>query len=486
MARQLEPGLSRPPADSEQDADPPLTETMAPEPVERISSQRSQWYAAEQPCSQDEAVAPRTTPTPTPAQPSGTLTDPEKDADPALTETIAPQPVSSSPSRRQRWYTTEPEAVAPEPSPAPAGKEPSKPLSKRATHLYTVSYLIFFSLLGTLARLGLQALTFYAGAPVVTGVLWANVGGSLVMGFLIEDKKLFQQEWGTTTPAKPKDDHEAAQHAKKHTAVKKTIPLYIGLTTGFCGCFTSFSSFMRDVFLALANALPDPSLPAGTGIASRNGGYSFMALVAVLLLTISLSLSALIFGAHLALGLARVTPTVPFALTRRVVDRVMVFLAWGCWLGAVFLAIWPPDRHGADTWRGRAVFSLVFAPLGCLGRFYISMLLNSRVPSFPLGTFTVNMLGTAVEGLCYDLQHVSGLGAVVPAALTGCQVLQGVMDGFCGSLTTISTWVAELNGVARRHAYVYGVMSVGVGLGLLVVIMGSLLWTRGFDEPVCG
>lgn len=491
MAPPTESGLPRPSAGSEQDADPQLTETMAPEPVERVPSQRARWYTAEEPCSQDEAVAPIQAQTPTPAQPSGTTLDPEKDADPALTETLAPQPVSPVSPHRQRWYSPEPEpeAVAPEPAPAPAptGKAPTEPLSKHATHLYTISYLIFFSLLGTLARLGLQALTFYTGAPVVTGVLWANLTGSLIMGFLTEDKNLFQQEWGKPTTPEPKDTREAAQHAKTHKAVKKTIPLYIGLTTGFCGCCTSFSSFMRDVFLALANALPDPSLPAGAGIASRNGGYSFMALVAVLLLTVSLSLSALIFGAHLALGLARVTPTVPFALTRRVVDRVMVPLAWGCWLGAVFLAIWPPDRHGADTWRGRAVFALVFAPLGCLGRFYISILLNRRVPSFPLGTFAVNMIGTVVEGLCYDLQHVSGLGAVVPAALTGCQVLQGVMDGFCGSLTTISTWVAELNGVAkRRHAYFYGGVSVVSGLGFLVVIMGSLLWTRGFEEPVCG
>ncbi|KAJ5479642.1 hypothetical protein N7530_005151 [Penicillium desertorum] len=366
----------------------------------------------------------------------------------------------------------------------------TQPLSKHATHIYTVSYLIFFSLLGTLARLGLQALTFYIGAPVVTGVLWANVGGSLVMGFLSEDQNLFREEWGQKSAKEPAPDAvgiEPKIRNKNHLAVKKTIPLYIGLTTGFCGCFTSFSSFMRDVFLALANALPDPSLPTGSHIASRNGGYSFMALVAVIILTVSLSLSALIVGAHLALALTRVTPTVPFAFTRRVLDRVVVVLAWGCWLGAVFLAIWPPDRHnGPDVWRGRAVFALVFAPLGCLLRFYVSLHLNSRIPTFPLGTFAVNIFGTIIEGLCYDLQHVSGLGAVVPAALTGCQVLQGVMDGFCGSATTISTWVAELKGLAhRRHSYLYGSASVVVGLGFLVVIMGSLLWTRGFAEPVC-
>lgn len=395
-----------------------------------------------------------------------------------LTETTAPQPVRRTSTQRELWRPNSAER-------APAAPEPaSAPLSKHATHLYTVSYLIFFSFLGTLARLGLQALTFYTGAPVVTGVLWANVSGSFVMGFLSEDKNLFAEEWGEP---KAESSGDAAAQNKNHKAVKKTIPLYVGLSTGFCGCCTSFSSFMRDVFLALANALPDPSLPSGASIASRNGGYSFMALVAVILLTVSLSLSALIFGAHLALALTRFTLTVPFAFTRRVLDRVMVVLAWGCWLGAVFLAIWPPDRHnGPDVWRGRAVFALVFAPLGCLLRFYVSLYLNSRIPAFPLGTFAVNIFGTIIEGVCYDLQHVSGLGAVVPAALTGCQVLQGVMDGFCGSATTISTWVTELNGLSRRrHAYVYGVTSVVVALGFLVVIMGSLLWTRGFAEAVC-
>lgn len=399
-----------------------------------------------------------------------------------LTETTAPQAVEPVSPLRRSWH--------PDEAPVDTETVPSttaKTISKYATHLYTISYLVFFSILGTLARIGLQTLTFYAGAPVVTGVLWANVSGSLVMGFLIEDSNIFREEWGSP-PTPPKDEHGVQEYVKKHKATKKTIPMYVGLTTGFCGCCTSFSSFIRDIFLALANALPDPSLPSGTSIASRNGGYSFMALVAVLLITVSLSLSALIFGAHLALALGQFTPTIPFVLTRRLLDPMVVILGWGCWLGAVFLAIWPPDRYnaGPEEWRGRAVFAIVFAPLGCLLRFYVSLHLNSRVPAFPLGTFAVNMFGTVVEAICYDLQHVSGLGAVVPAALTGCQVLQGVMDGFCGATTTVSTWVVELNGLAKReHAYVYGITSVVGGLCFMLIIMGSLLWTRGFDDPVC-
>ncbi|KAJ5894593.1 hypothetical protein N7495_006284 [Penicillium taxi] len=408
----------------------------------------------------------------------------EDETEPPLTETTAPQPVSPDSLQRQLCNPsgTETPSAQEASAPAPAKSEACSSFSKNATNLYTISYLVFFAILGTLARLGLQALTSYSGAPVVTGVLWANVAGSLIMGFLLEDRSLFREEWGNSMK-----DGAVQIPATHHKAVKKTIPLYIGLTTGFCGCCTSFSSFIRDVFLALANTLPDPSLQSGTDIASRNGGYSFMALVAVFLVTVSLSLSALIFGAHLALAMGAFTPTIPFRFTRRVVDPAVVVLAWGCWLGAVFMAIWPPDRfHAAETWRGQAIFAIVFAPVGCLLRFYVSLLLNGRVATFPLGTFAVNMFGTVVEGVCYDLQHVVGV-AGVPAALTGCQVLQGVMDGFCGSTTTVSTWVSELNGLSRkRYAYFYGGVSFLSALGLLVVIMGSLLWTRGFDEPICG
>ena len=380
--------------------------------------------------------------------------------------------------------------------------EKSKPtpqherVSKLATQIYTISYLIFFSILGTLARLGLQALTFYPGAPVQTGLLWANVGGSLIMGFLSEDRKLFSEEWGTKghDVEKGKMIGRSPSVIKNHAAVKKTLPLYIGLATGFCGSFTSFSSFMRDSFFALSNALPVPinhpsSAPVSETIGlRRNPGYSFMAVLAVLTITVGLSLSALQLGAHIALAVEPVTPTIPFLFARKFVDRSFVMLAWGCWLGAIFMAIWPPDRPGGpagsaswaqEKWRGEAVFALVFAPLGCLLRFYVSLHLNGRVRSFPLGTFAINIFGTAMEGLFLDLQRVP-IGGMV-----GCQVLQGMSDGFCGCLTTVSTWVAEVKGLRLRHAYIYGAVSLGVALSLMVIITGSLQWTKGFKSPLC-
>ncbi|KAI1105651.1 CrcB-like protein-domain-containing protein [Jackrogersella minutella] len=379
-------------------------------------------------------------------------------------------------------------------------KPEERHVSRLATEIYTVSYLILFSIFGTLARVGLQALTYYAGAPVTFSSVWPNFAGSLVMGFLAEDRMLFRFEWGTPTyelqllRAKENNNSdgtgdsspdrvavELAAAKKAHVATKKTIPLYIGLATGFCGSFTSFSSFIRDIFLALSNDLLSPDM--GLVTTPRNGGYSFMALVAVIITTVSLSLTGLLVGAQLALALEPITPSLPFNFTRKFLDPFAVFLAWGAWIGAILLSILPPDRFvnegASEIWRGRATFALVFGPLGCLGRFYASLYLNGYLPSFPLGTFAVNIFGTAVLGMAWDLAHVP-VGGVI-----SCQVFQGIEDGFCGCFTTVSTWVAELTALRRRHAYVYGGTSVVVALACMVAIMGGLRWSDGFSTLKC-
>ena len=404
-----------------------------------------------------------------------------------------PSPSSSNSDTAKRTSTARPKRV-----------------SRLATELYTISYLIFFSILGTLARLGLQALTFYPGAPVATGVLWANVAGSFILGFLAEDRKLFGSKDGARSPSTApiplaqfdgeQEDNPPLEASKQsQTTGKKTIPLYIGLSTGFCGSVTSFSSFIRDAFLALANTLPTPishtSIASSTvsptsNIVHRNGGYSFMAVLAVIITTVALSISALIVGAQLAVAAEPYTPSITYLFARRIVDRATVILAWGSWLGAILMAIWPPDRTPTQNpakpehWRGAAIFALVFAPLGCLLRFYVSMLLNPKIKSFPLGTFAVNMLGTALEGMFWDLQHSSSAGGA-SSVVVGCQVLQGMMDGFCGTATTVSTWVGELNGLRRKHAWVYGGVSVGIGVGIMIGVMGGVLWGKGWDMPVC-
>lgn len=352
--------------------------------------------------------------------------------------------------------------------------------------IYTIAYLIFFAILGTLARLGLQALTFYPNAPVLMSEVWVNVGGCFILGFLQEDKAIFSMRRNSirlqasneldssdTEPvAHPPIDEEKGAPEPVSLQVKKTLPPYIGLSVGFCGSFTSFSSMIRDVFLSLSNDLS----PANPGSHSRYAGYSAAAVSAVLITEIGLSLAAHSCGAHLAIASAPLLFRFPNTGLRRIMNPLILLLGPGCWVGAVLLTIWPT----VIAWRGEVLFALVFAPLGCLLRFALALTLNSVSDMFPLGTFAANVFGTLVLGLCYDLQRASPGRAIIP-----CQILQGVEDGFSGCLTTVSTWVAELNGLRRKHAYAYGTASVAISLAAFVVIVGTLRWTVGFEPLSC-
>ena len=410
-----------------------------------------------------------------------------------LSELAAPAPISHHRANRDEEKSGEstPPSIDSRDDQSVMNEAASKPHSRSrlATELYTHSYLIFFSLLGTLARLGIESITSYPNAPVLSSVLWANLGGSFFLGFLTEDRRLFREEWGmdsedwsfhaSNIDFEGKDKEKIQQLHAAHGKVKKTIPLFIGLAVGFCGSFTSFSSFIRDAFLASLNRLPDP--PLGRTFGSnptplRNGGYNFEATIAVLIIHVAVSLGALQVGGTVASSLDRFLPTLPFKFVRRALDPLMAVVGCGCWLGAVCLSIWPAETD----WRGRVTFALVLAPPGCLLRFYASKHLNSRLPSFPVGTFCVNVFGTVILGLCYDLQH-SDAGA----SIVGCQVLEGVIEGFCGCVTTVSTWALELDTLRRKHGYIYALASMSMAIGALVVIMGTLEWTKGFTVPVC-
>ena len=291
------------------------------------------------------------------------------------------------------------------------------------------SYLVLFSILGALARLGMQALTTYAGTPIAFPELWANVGGCLIMGYLSEDKMFFQKQWNTAVKSVRQNEkdldsnrngannetgHQLQAVKKAHVAVKKSLPVYIGLTVGFCGSFTSFSSFIRDVFLALSNDLDttesfDTRDPTGYTNGSRTAGYSVMAVIAIIMIEVSLCFSALSFGAHLAILLEGV-PNLPSLHVRKLINPLISIIAWASWAVLIILRIWPPDpvSRPVGLWQAvweQIIFALVFAPLDCLARFYVSLRLNGLITRFPLGTFTVNILGVAVLGLCWDLQR---------------------------------------------------------------------------------
>ena len=95
--------------------------------------------------------------------------------------------------------------------------------------------------------------------------------------------------------------------------------------------------------------------------------------------------------------------------------------------------------------------------LGALTR-YLTSLYMTRVlaVNLPLATFTVNIIGTFLIGFLYILfVQKSDLSPALKLALT---------VGFCGGLTTFSTFSLELFEMVKNaqylHAFVYAILSV--------------------------
>ncbi|KAK6508354.1 hypothetical protein TWF506_010448 [Arthrobotrys conoides] len=334
---------------------------------------------------------------------------------------------------------------------------------KQIEFLTTVCWLIFFSIWGALARIGLSALTTYPGSPV-SGVIWANFAGCFVMGFMAEEIHFFAGPPSLNGHMIGNEGGLKGTVDENHWSIdKKAIPLYIGITTGFCGSLTSFSTWMRDSFWAMSNThLTHPRYP----------GYNVEALLAQIIATVALSVGGLKSGAHFALFLRPFIPTMPTGF-RPHLDIIGMVLGPAFWIGVVMMAIFIPK------WRGIVLFSGVFAPLGTLLRFLASKRLNPLLPSFPLGTFSVNVSGSMIDAVFILLQSYNGVNFV------GCELLQGLEDGLCGCLTTVSTWVVEITTLRRGHAYRYGVASVLCGFASFVAILGTYTWDHGLDPRKC-
>ncbi|KAH9943483.1 CrcB-like protein-domain-containing protein [Epithele typhae] len=192
--------------------------------------------------------------------------------------------------------------------------------------------------------------------------------------------------------------------------------------------------------------------------------------------TLAISLSAVTFGAHLA---SLVRPRVPALRTpprwARYALSALAVLTYAAAFPAYFLL----PAHV----RAQATAALLFAPPGALARYALSLALNPRLTLFPLGTFAANALGTAALGALQLAQSVRVPGPPSPAA---CALLKGLGDGFCGCLTTVSTFAVEVRALDARRAWLYVGLSWFVAQALLAVILGSAIGSGNVARaPTC-
>lgn len=276
----------------------------------------------------------------------------------------------------------------------------------------------FFAIAGNMGRNGLIELTSFESY----GSIWPNFTGCVVIAF--------------------------------SSSILNSV-LFPLVTTGFCGAMTTFSELITDVFLQ--STTPKPNWP--------NHGYGVPMFMARLLIELNCSFAGYLVGIHLG-KLYEYLQFGKLSVKNEVlVRRLLEFLGLAAWVVCLVTSI---TTKSEKRWWA---LSGVFSPFGVWLRYYLAKL-NKPNRWFKWGTFAANIFGTllaCVFQTCILLPTTSSLQR---------QILTALQKGLVGCLTTISTFVKEMNTMRTGKAYIYGIITLFCAYSLAFIIIGSYKWTR--------
>ncbi|MFZ3323683.1 MAG: fluoride efflux transporter CrcB [Usitatibacter sp.] len=110
------------------------------------------------------------------------------------------------------------------------------------------------------------------------------------------------------------------------------------------------------------------------------------------------------------------------------------------------------------------------ASLGALLRWVLGIQLNSLLPSIPLGTLSANLIGGYIIGV---LVACFAARPEIPP-----QVRLFAITGFCGGLTTFSTFSAEVVDLLQKGDVTAGSLAIvaHVAGSLSMTLLGLVTW----------
>lgn len=284
------------------------------------------------------------------------------------------------------------------------------------------AYVGPLAVLGTYIRIVLQQST----PAQFTNYLWAQFVGSFILGLC----QPFREELDAD--------------------------VLVGVGVGLCGSITSFSSWQGHI--AQNVMLRDAPSASSDNVAAYQYLQDQMVGLAVPYAGLKFGLAV---GGVMAAAGGRWRPTpLPTRVKQAGEFAVPFGLVVGATLGLAIGTTWVP---------GHLTYSLCFAPVGALARFALARTCNAP-PHRVWGTLAANLLGTAVWGAMWDVSQL------VPSSNNAAGLVAAAQDGFCGALTTVSTFVWELSQLPDAAALRYAMGSIVAAQLALFAIMGGVGW----------
>ena len=342
--------------------------------------------------------------------------------------------------------------------PSPKNNEIGK--SKKNNRVIDYDELLLFfgissaAVFGAYLRVGI---TYFRVWHIETNycVMYAQIIGCVIMGILLKFKAYFMGN-------------------SRYPPTRYRRLLYTILSSGLCGSITTFSTWQIECNKSL---FIQADISWGNIMGTYNGAR-MLEWGVCLWIGVALPLMALHFGIYLAEILQEEqkvsqqdgvisTEVEPKEELKSVYEEVFLFAVFciTCVLSiGLPLLVFPTWIH--------LTYTAVFGILGAYLRYWLSSF-NKIYKSFPMGTFAANIGGSWVLAgtLAASKFGVEYYNVGTQAALFG------ISCGFCGCLSTISTFVSEIDSMPNKHAYRYGIVSNLMAQAGIILIYNVYAWS---------